>query len=79
MPHIELPEPDVDVLRRRPILIEGLRDRVGIDVLILDEDGRRAYETDAFTAYRRMPMLVVLPRTTDEVSKILKYCHENDV
>ena len=30
-------------------------------------------------AYRRMPMLVVLPRTTEEVSKILKYCHENDV
>jgi glycolate oxidase len=79
MPHIELPEPDVGVLRRRPILIEGLRNRVGADLLILDEDGRRAYETDAFTAYRRIPMLVVLPRTTDEVSKILKYCHENDV
>jgi glycolate oxidase len=79
MPHIELPEPDVGVLRRRPILIEGLRSRVGADLLILDEDGRRAYETDAFTAYRRVPMIVVLPRTTEEVSKILKYCHENDV
>ncbi|MBA2126866.1 FAD-binding oxidoreductase [Hyphomicrobium methylovorum] len=79
MPHIELPDPDVGVLRRRPILIEGLRDRVGMDLLILDEDGRRAYETDAFTAYRRVPMLVVLPRTTEDVSKILKYCHDNDV
>lgn len=79
MPHIELPEPDVDILRRRPILIEGLRNRVSMDLMILDEDGRRAYETDAFTAYRRVPMLVVLPRTTDEISKILKYCHDNDV
>jgi glycolate oxidase len=26
-----------------------------------------------------MPMLVVLPRTTEEVSKILKYCNESDV
>ena len=79
MPHIELPEPDVGVLRRLPILIDGLKTRVGQDLLIVDEEGRRAYETDAFTAYRRVPMLVVLPRTTEEVSKILKYCHENDV
>jgi glycolate oxidase len=79
MPHIELPEPDAGVVRRLPILIEGLKARVGKDVLILDEEGRRAYETDAFTAYRRVPMLVVLPRTTEEVSKILKFCHENDV
>ncbi len=79
MPHIALPEPDAGVIRRLPILIEGLKARVGKDLLILDEEGRRAYETDAFTAYRRVPMLVVLPRTTEEVSKILKFCHENDV
>ncbi|XOC87235.1 FAD-linked oxidase C-terminal domain-containing protein [Hyphomicrobium sp. B1] len=79
MPHIELPEPDAGVIRRLPILVEGLKARVGKDLLILDEEGRRAYETDAFTAYRRVPMLVVLPRTTEEVSKILKFCHENDV
>ena len=79
MPHIELPEPEAGVLRRRAIIIEGLKNRVGMDVLIVDEDGRRAYETDAFTAYRCMPMLVVLPRTTEEVSKILKYCNESDV
>jgi glycolate oxidase len=79
MPHIALPEPDIEIMRRRPALIEGLRNRVGADLLIQDEDGRRAYETDALTAYRRMPMLVVLPRTTEEVSKILKYCYENDL
>lgn len=79
MPHIELPEPDAGVIRRLPILLEELKSRVDPDLLILEEEGRRAYETDAFTAYRRMPMLVVLPRTTDEVSKILKCCHENDV
>ena len=79
MPHIELPEPEAGVLRRRSIIIEGLKNRVGMDVLIVDEDGRRAYETDAFTAYRCMPMLVMLPRTTEEVSKILKYCNESDV
>lgn len=79
MPHIELPEPDAGVIRRLPILLEELKSRVDPDLLILEEEGRRAYETDAFTAYRRMPMLVVLPRTTEEVAKILKCCHENGV
>ena len=79
MPHIKLPEPDAGTLRRRNLIVEGLGRLIGHENLILDEDGRRAFETDAFTAYRRMPMLVVLPRTTDEVSKILKYCNSNDL
>jgi glycolate oxidase len=79
VPHIKVPEAEAETLRRRPQLIEGLKARVGADVLIVDEDGRRAYETDAFTAYRRIPMLVVLPRTTDEVAAVLRFCHENDV
>ena len=31
--------------------------------------GRRAFETDALTAYRRLPLAVVLPRTTEEVAR----------
>jgi glycolate oxidase len=29
------------------------------------------------TAYRRLPLVVVLPRSTEEVAKVLKYCHQN--
>jgi glycolate oxidase len=32
------------------------------------------FETDGFIAYRRMPLAVALPRTTEEVAAILKYC-----
>ena len=74
---LRLPEPDAAVINRRGLIAEGLAQLVGRDSLILDEDGRRAYETDALTAYRRVPLLVVLPRTTEDVSKILRYCHEN--
>jgi glycolate oxidase len=52
---------------------------IGREALITDEDGRRAYETDALTAYRRLPMLVVLPRSTEDVSKVLKYCSDNSL
>jgi glycolate oxidase len=43
------------------------------------EDERRAFETDALTAYRKMPLAVVLPSTTEEVSAVLKFCHANGV
>ncbi|MFW1443019.1 FAD-binding oxidoreductase, partial [Vibrio parahaemolyticus] len=40
---------------------------------------RRAFETDALTAYRRMPLAVALPSTTEEVSRLLRYCHQNGI
>jgi glycolate oxidase len=49
------------------------------DCVIADEDGRRAFETDALTAYRQMPLAVVLPTSTEEVAEVLKYCHANKV
>ena len=77
MTFVRLPEPDPGILGRRSIIVEDIARLIGRDNLIIDEDGRRAFETDALTAYRRLPMLVVLPRTTDDVSKVLRYCNDN--
>lgn len=74
---LALPEPDTGTIGRRAIIIEDLASLIGREAVISDEDGRRAYETDALTAYRRLPLLVVLPRSTEDVAKILKYCTEN--
>ena len=52
---------------------------MGPDAVIADEDGRRAYETDALTAYRRLPLAVVLPASTEEVSRALRYCHQHGI
>ena len=76
---VRLPEPDLGVIGRRSIIIQDLARLVGSDALITDPDGCRAFETDALTAYRRVPLLVVLPRSTEQVSKILRYCSENDL
>ena len=37
----------------------------------------RAFETDGLTAYRQMPLVVVLPETVEQVSAVLKYAHDN--
>ncbi len=47
-------------------------------VLSRDEE-LRPYECDGLTAFRQTPMLVVLPRTEDEIREILSVCHRFDV
>jgi len=72
-----LPEPDRGVLARSTAIVEDLEQLIGSEAVIADEDGRRVFEADALTAYRRMPLAVVLPRSTEDVAKVLKYCHQN--
>ena len=79
MTAIAFPAPKPDILARRAFLIDGLAKLVPPTSLITTEDERRPYETDAFTAYRRLPMIVVLPETTEQVSAVLKFCGEHGV
>jgi glycolate oxidase subunit GlcD len=57
------------------LLTKELKDRlcgvVGDAWVIVDPDRLLAYESDGLTAYRRTPLAVVLPRTTEEVSHVL--------
>src|SRR5665213_1861507 len=75
-----MPPPDPAIIARRTEIASALRRLLAsADGVILPEEERRAYETDALTAYRQLPLLVVLPSTTAEVSAILKYCQEEGV
>ena len=76
---LALPEPDYLVMRQRDAIVKDLRRLVPAETIISDEEGRRAYETDALTAYRRVPLAVALPTSTEEVSRLLRYCHANDI
>ena len=76
---IAFPVPDSSILARRDEIIAGLAQLVAPESLVTTEDERRAFETDALTAYRRMPLAVVLPKTTEEVAKVLRFCHEQKV
>jgi len=74
-----MPEPDQGVLARSGAIVRDLEQIVGAQSVISEEEGRRAFETDALTAYRQMPLAVVLPRSTDEVAAVLKYCQQNRI
>jgi glycolate oxidase len=79
MSQLSMPNPDLSILQRRTDLLRQLKRLVPEATLITDQEGRRTFETDALTAYRCLPLAVVLPSTTEEVSKILHFCHENHV
>jgi glycolate oxidase len=79
MSSIALPQPDTAIVDRRDAVVKDLIAIAGPGAVIADEDGRRAYETDAFTAYKRMPLAVVLPDGTDCVAKVLSYCQRHGI
>ncbi len=79
MSAIAFPPPDPKILARRDAIVAGLAALVPPECLVVSEDERRAFETDALTAYRRMPLAVVLPRTTEETSAVMAYLHAQGV
>ncbi len=52
--------------------IVDLRAIVGADGVITDPARLLVYESDGLTTYRRRPLAVVLPRSTDEVSRVVR-------
>ncbi len=76
---MKMPAPDEAVLSRRMQIVADLRRIVPGEGVIDAEEERRAYECDALSAYRQLPMVVVLPSTTAQVAAVLRYCHENRV
>jgi len=74
-----MPLPDKTALARRREIVAALRQFVPGEGVIEAPVEMRAYETDGLTAYRQMPLVVVLPETTAQVSAVLKYCHEQDI
>ncbi|MEK9644020.1 MAG: FAD-linked oxidase C-terminal domain-containing protein [Alphaproteobacteria bacterium] len=76
---MRMPEPDRDVLARRGDIAAALRRLVPGEGVIAEEEELRAYECDGLTAYRQLPMIVVLPETVAQVSAVLKYCRDAGV
>ena len=79
MSAIAFPAPDPKILDKRDQIIAGLAALVPPECLVVSEDERRAFETDALTAYRRLPLAVVLPRSTEETSNVMAYLHKQGV
>ncbi len=71
--------PRQDVLARRDAIVAGLRRRLPADAVIAEPLRLKPYETDALTAYRQVPLAVVLPETTEQVAEVMQFLHREGV
>ena len=76
---LTMPIPDQEVISRRAAIAAALRHIVPGEGVVEAPIEMRAFETDGLTAYRQMPLVVVLPETAAQVSAVLKYAHENEI
>jgi glycolate oxidase len=65
---------DIDAAQQQRLLAELAR-VVPATALLATTEELRPYECDGLSAYRRLPLAVVLAATEDEVMAVLKICH----
>ena len=76
---LTMPIPDAETVARRADIAAALRAIVPGEGVVEAPIEMRAFETDGLTAYRQMPLVVVLPETVEQVSAILKYACANGI
>ena len=76
---MRMPEPDSGVIAKRADIVRRMGEIVPGEGVIADEDELRVYECDGLSAYRQLPLIVVLPETTAQVSEILRVCREQGI
>jgi len=70
--------PEIDFQRQRQVA-EALRAFLPERCVLWAQEDTQPYECDGLTAYRRVPMVVALPETEEQVQRILQTCHALDV
>ena len=76
---MQMPELDAEILARRGEVVAALRVIVPGEGVIASERAMKPYESDGLTAYRQLPMVVVLPDSTEQVAQVLRYCHQQGI
>lgn len=69
------PLPTVD----KAALIDELRQTLPDLELLHEREDLQPYECDGLSAYRVMPLLVVLPETVEQIETFMKICHQRQV
>ncbi len=59
-------------------LVSQLRSFLSSDAVLHEIEDMKPYECDGLSAYRRLPMMVVLPQTEEQIIKVLQLCHATE-
>ena len=71
-----MPAPTPSILSRRADIASALRRILPASSVIDDPAALAAYECDALSVYRQLPLIAVLPETSAQVAATLKLCRD---
>ncbi len=71
--------PKPETLANRLRIVAGLQALLPKGAVIFEAIRLKPYETDGLSAYRQVPLAVVLPETTEQVAAVLRFCHQHGV
>lgn len=63
--------PNID----KPGLVRELQQLLPRELILHDQEDLRPYECDGLSAYRQVPLLVVLPENAEQVQQVMQCCH----
>jgi len=79
MTGLVLPKIDKSTIHKKDYIVKSLQKITNTNNVLSHGDEVKPYETDALAAYKQTPLVVVLPENTKEVSKILKFCNNENI
>jgi glycolate oxidase len=79
MSNLAMPKVDRKLISKKVDIVADLKKIIKAENVLDHEDETRPFETDALTAYKQKPLVVVFPENTKEVSKILAYCNQERI
>ena len=79
MTKLSMPKVDRKLISKKVDVVASLKKIIKPENILDHEDQIRPFETDALSAYKQKPLVVIFPENTDEVSKILSYCNKERI
>ena len=79
MTKLAMPKIDRKLISKTIEVVSDLKKIIKSENILDHEDQVRPFETDALSAYKQKPLVVVFPENTNEVSKILTYCNKERI
>jgi glycolate oxidase len=79
MTELALPKIDKKTLEKKDYIFKTLAKIINPEHVLSHKDEIKPYETDGLSAYKQTPLAVVMPENTKEVSRILKFCYEENI
>ncbi len=76
---LAMPKVDRKLVARKNDIVSDLKKIIKSENILHHEDELRPFETDALSAYKQKPLIVIFPENTKEVSKILSYCNQHRI